>query len=444
MLELLVLGTFCICLLFCVLLDFSILYALVFGLFLFLLYGRKTGCSWKELALTSLSGIKTVKNILFTFLLIGILTALWRDAGTIPVIVCYATKLISPPIFLLMTFLLNCFISVLTGTAFGTAATMGIICATMASTMQISPVLVGGAILSGAFFGDRCSPVSTSALLVAELTKTSIFNNIKNMVRSALIPFFITCGIYLVIGLMFGSSEDIPELQTIFSREFSLSWIALLPAVVILILSLFKINVKKAMSASILTALPICLFVQNTQIMDFPALVLTGYQAADPELAVMLNGGGIFSMIKVAAIVCFSSSYSGIFKKTGLLNKIQNTILTFCKKTTPYTAVFVTSIFTGMLACNQTLSIMLSHQLCKQTEPNPETMANHLEDSAVIIAPLIPWSIAGAVPLATVGAPTAALCFACFLYILPLWRLVQEIVKKNNITHHNYSQKSFL
>lgn len=439
MLELLVLGTFCFCLLFCVLLDFSILYALVFGLFLFLLYGRKTGCSWKELAVTSLSGIKTVKNILFTFLLIGILTALWRDAGTIPSIVCYATKLISPPIFLLMTFLLNCFISVLTGTAFGTAATMGVICATMASTMQISPVLVGGSILSGAFFGDRCSPVSTSALLVAELTKTSIFNNIKNMVRSALIPFFITCGIYLVIGLMFSPSEDIPELQTIFNREFSLNRISLLPAVIILILSLLKVNVKKSMSASILTALPICLLVQNTQLSELPTLILTGYQTADPELSVMLNGGGIFSMIKVAAIVCFSSSYSGIFQKTGLLKKIQNVILVFCKKTTPYTAVFVTSIFTGMLACNQTLSIMLSHQLCKQTEENPETMANHLEDSAVIIAPLIPWSIAGAVPLATVGAPTAALFFACFLYVLPLWRLLKEIIKQKKHNQFKHS-----
>lgn len=439
MLELLILGTFCVCLLFCVLLDFSILYALVFGLILFLLYGKKIGCSWKELAVTSLSGIKTVKNILFTFLLIGILTSLWRDAGTIPVIVCYATKLISPPIFLLMTFLLNCFISVLTGTAFGTAATMGIICATMASSMNINLALVGGVILSGVFFGDRCSPVSTSALLVAELTKTSIFNNIKNMIRSSLIPFFITCGIYLVMGLLLGTSEDIPELQTIFSREFSLSWVALLPAVVILLLSLFQVNVKKAMSASILTALPICLLVQNTQLSELPALVLTGYQTADPELSVMLNGGGIFSMVKVAAIVCFSSSYSGIFQKTGLLNKIQDKILVFCKKTTPYTAIFVTSIFTGMLACNQTLSIMLSHQLCKQTESNPETMANHLEDSAVVIAPLIPWSIAGAVPLATVGAPTGALGFACFLYVLPLWRLLKEIIKQKKHNQFKHS-----
>ena len=115
----------------------------------------------------ALGGVKTVSGILLTFLVIGVLTAFWRASGTIPVIVCYASGLIRPSVFLLMSFLLNCGISFLTGTSFGTAATMGVICASMGSAMHISPVLTGGAVLSGAFFGDRCSPLSTSALLVA-------------------------------------------------------------------------------------------------------------------------------------------------------------------------------------------------------------------------------------------------------------------------------------
>ena len=91
-----------------------------------------------------------------------------------------------------MTFLLNCLISVLTGTALGTAATIGVVCATMASALGIPSWMTGGAILSGVYFGDRCSPVSTSALLVAELTETGIYTNIKNMIKSALAPFTIT------------------------------------------------------------------------------------------------------------------------------------------------------------------------------------------------------------------------------------------------------------
>lgn len=105
--ELLVLSLFCAGLLACIIFDISILYALGAGLVLFLLYGKRKGFSWKELAGVALSGIVKVRNILIAFMLIGMLTALWRDAGTISVIVCYAARLIRPSVFLLMTFLLN-------------------------------------------------------------------------------------------------------------------------------------------------------------------------------------------------------------------------------------------------------------------------------------------------------------------------------------------------
>ena len=428
--ELAVLGLFCGGLLACVLLDWSILYALAGGLLLFLLYGRRKGFGWGELLRTALDGVKTVRNILITFLLIGMLTALWRDAGTIPVIVCYATRLIRPSIFLLMTFLLNCLVSVLTGTAFGTAATMGVICATIGAAMEVDILLVGGAVLSGVFFGDRCSPVSTSALLVSELTGTSIFRNIRNMLRSAGVPVALTCIAYTAIGFLTGGEGVLPDLYSLFGRGFVLHWIALLPAVVVLALALMQINVKLAMSASILTALPISLFVQHTGLAELPALLVTGYRAADPELGALLNGGGIVSMLRVAAIVCLSSSYSGIFKKTGLLDRAEALIGRLGEKTTPFAAMLLTSAVAGMIACNQTLAIMLTHQLCGGVEAEPERLANDLEDTAVVVAPLVPWSIAGGVPLASVGAPAAAIPLAFFLWLLPLWRLLLSFLHK--------------
>ena len=142
------------------------------------------------------SGILTAKNILIVFVLIGMMTALWHACGTIPFIICHAAKLLRPEVILLVSFLLNCALSVLTGTSFGTAATIGVICMAMGVSAGASPLLLGGAILSGAFFGDRCSPFSTSALLVSELTKTSIFDNIKNIVRTAWFPFLLTYILY--------------------------------------------------------------------------------------------------------------------------------------------------------------------------------------------------------------------------------------------------------
>ena len=428
--ELLVLSLFCAGLLACIIFDISILYALGAGLVLFLLYGKRKGFSWKELAGVALSGIVKVRNILIAFMLIGMLTALWRDAGTISVIVCYAARLIRPSVFLLMTFLLNGMVSVLTGTAFGTAATMGVICATMAAAMGVDPAMVGGAVLGGAYFGDRCSPVSTSALLVAELTETSIFDNIKNLVRSAVVPFLLSCGVYGAVGLIFSGAGEVPDLQAVFERDLVLSWVALLPAVVILTLSLMKVNVKKAMAASILTALPICVLVQGTTVSELPRLLFLGYQATDPLAAAMLNGGGIASMIRVAMIITISSSYSGIFQQTGLLDGAKRVVHNLALKTTGYTAALITGVVASVIACNQTLAIMLTHQLCREVQPEKSKLALTLEDTAVVVAPLVPWSIAGAVPLTTVGAPTTALLWTCFLYLLPLWQLAVHTVKE--------------
>ena len=429
--EWLTLGAFCGGLLLCIVLDVSIIYALIAGLGIFLLYGKSKGFSWKELASMSLSGVKTVKNILITFLLIGMLTALWRDAGTIPVIVCYATKLIRPSIFLLMAFLLNCGVSILTGTAFGTAATMGVICATMAATMGIDPVLLGGAVLSGAFFGDRCSPVSTSALLVAELSGTNIFQNIKGMVRTAMIPFLAACAMYAALGFMSsGNAGEIPDLQSLFGREFVLSWVALIPAIVILVLSMMQVNVKKAMTLSILSALPISILVQGTEIGELPSLLLTGYRAADAEVAAMVNGGGITSMVRVACIVSLSSAFSGIFRKTGLLDNAKQIIWKISQRTNPYTAILCTGTVASMIACNQSLAIMLTEQLCEQVEPNEKKRALDLENSTVLVAAMVPWSIASATPLASVNAPSAAIFFAFFLYFVPVWRLLVEGISR--------------
>ena len=431
--EWIVLGLFCTGLLLCIVLDFSILYALGAGLVLFWLYGKYKGFSWGALFEMSLSGVKTVKNILITFLLIGLLTALWRDAGTIPVIVCYATRLIRPSIFLLMTFLLNCGVSILTGTAFGTAATMGVICATMANTMGIDLMLVGGAVLSGVFFGDRCSPVSTSALLVAELTGTNIFQNIKGMVRTAMVPFLATCGIYTLIGIFTVGDGQVPDLQSMFGREFALSWVALLPAVVILVLSVMQVNVKKAMSLSILTALPISLLVQGTTVAQLPALLFSGYKAADPQVAAMINGGGVMSMVRVACIVSLSSAFSGIFRSTGLLDSIKQAIGKLSARTNPFAATMCTSLVAGMIACNETLAIMLTNQLCDDLEPDNAKRAMNLENTAVVLSALVPWSIASGVPLASVGGPARSILLACFLYLLPLWRLLVEYSGKKQV-----------
>ena len=428
--ELTIIALFCGALLFCVAMDFSIVYALFAGLGLFWFYGFKKGFGIKQLGQMSFAGVWKVKNILITFMLIGMLTAIWRTAGTIPFIVCTATQFITPQIFIAMTFVLNCMVALLIGTSFGTAATMGVICVTMAHSMGINIVPVCGAMLSGTFFGDRCSPVSTSALLVAELTDTDIFDNIKNMAKSCAVPFVLAVAVYLAMGFVFTGAGEVPDLYALFGREFALRWITVIPAAIIIVLSLFKIRVKAAMITSIIVALPIAVMVQGVAAAELPGILFWGYTTADAQLAPMLNGGGVVSMLRVALIVCVSSAYSGIFEKTGLLDGIKHKIEAISKAATPFAATLAAAVGASAVACNQTLAIMLTHQLCDKIHSDKSTFAITLEDTVVVTAALVPWSIASGAPLASVGGPVSAIPFACFLYILPLWRMVWDMAEK--------------
>lgn len=427
MLEIAVLLAFVAGLCICLSMGASILWALAAGYVIFCGYGWIRGYRVGQLLRMSFNGVKTVKNILVLFTLIGVITALWRAAGTIPVIVFWASSLIRPSAFLLITFLLNCLVSVLTGTSFGTGATMGVICMAMANAMGVSPFYTGGAILSGIYFGDRCSPVSSSANLVCVLTGTDIFDNMRGMIRTSLIPLALSCVIYYVVGQALPASGNAMEVETLFADSFRLHAAAVLPAAAILILSAFKINVKKTMAVSIGLAVLLCLFLQSFSLPQVVKMAIFGYRAPTPELAEMMDGGGLVSMIRVAVIVSLSSSYAGIFEGTGLLNSIRNRIAALSRRITVFGGVLAVSAITSMIACNQTLAIMLTYQLCRDTEPDAGQFALDLENTAVVISPLIPWSIAGAVPLAAVGAPVSSMMVACYLYLLPLCQLAVRV-----------------
>ena len=427
--EIVTLALFCLALLVCVIFDLSVLYALGVGLVVFSAYAKIKKHTFKSILKMIFDGIKTSKNILINFLLIGLLTASWRESGTIAFIISSASGFINPQVFVLMTFILNAIVSFLMGTSFGTSATMGVICMTMAKSMGMNPVIVGGAMLSGALWGDRCSPVSTSALLVSELTKTDIFTNIKNMFRTAAIPTAVTCVIYLVLGISAGDSGNVPDLKAMFSQEFNLHPLTVIPAVVILALSLFRVKTKFVLLASLVSASVIGIAVQNMEILQTLKVLILGYEAKTEALSHMMNGGGLVSMLNATAIVCISSAYSGIFAATGLLDSMREKISAMGRKITPFGATMVTSALTSLISCNQTLAIILTHQLCDGTEKDKNKAAINLENTAVVISPLVPWSIAAAVPLTSSGAPTASVLTAVFLYILPLWSFLTALYK---------------
>ena len=425
-------SLFSLSLIVCLLLKISVVYALIIGYIIFISYGLIKGYKLKVLIKKSFEGIMTVKNILLVFILIGMITALWRASGTIAFIVYIGSKLISPSILIFLTFLFCAVLSVLIGTSLGTAATMGVICFSIGKTMGINPYYIGGAVLSGIYFGDRCSPMSTSALLISELTKTDLYANIKLMIKTSVIPFIVTSLFYLFLGFKSTVSSVSVGVTEIFKQNYNLNIVVIIPAILIIVLSLLKINVKKTMLISIVVSFIIAIFIQKESVVSLIKYCIFGYHNSNQKLNLLMKGGGILSMLNVALIVGISSSYSGIFKETKLLVSLKEHLKVFAKKTSNYFVIFLSSIISGAIACNQSLGIILTNELSEELVDKRER-AIILENTVVLLVGLIPWNIAMDVPLKTLDVGVMSGLFAFYLYFLPLWNLFVGIIKEKSI-----------
>ena len=147
--------------------------------------------------------------------------------------------------------------------------------------------------ISGCFFGDRCSPLSSSAILVASVTETNLFDNIRNMLRTAAVPFVLTCIIYGAIGLGGANQVDAASISDVFAKEFQLNRWMILPAVIVLGLSMLRVDVKQSMTLSIVCAVILCVVFQHRSAAEIIRIMLTGYKATDPVAAQMINGGAV-------------------------------------------------------------------------------------------------------------------------------------------------------
>lgn len=406
--------------------------ALAIGYALFFSYGLHRGHEVRDLLRMSAEGLRTVRPILVLFLVIGMLTASWRAAGTIPAIACASTHLIGARSIVPLTFLLCCLMSMLMGSSFGTAATMGVICMTIGSSAGVSPAVMGGAILSGSFFGDRCSPMSSSAALVATLTNTEVFDNVRRMVRTAVLPFVASAIAYAALGSGAAGSVHMPDFQAVFSGVFDLAPVVLLPALVVLVLSVAKVSVLHTMLASLACALAITVTVQGCPVADLPSVLLWGFRTSSPQAAALVNGGGIVSMTEIAIVVAIASTYSGLFSGTGLLSNASDQVTGLARRTTPFVGVLATSAITSIIACDQILLVMLADQLCDRTEHDGRALALDLENSAILLPALTPWSTSCAGILGFVGAPVASVLFACFAYLVPVWTLAISLFQRSN------------
>lgn len=409
----------------------SVVFALLFGFCVFTGYGLLKGFPLKALVPMMLKGVKATAGVVIVMALIGMLTGSWRASGTIARLVGDAAGFISPAWSLTTVFLINGAVSTLLGTSFGTAATLGVISMTMTNAMGVDPFLAGGAVLAGVFVGDRCSPVSTSAALVAIVTRTALYDNIRAMLKTGALPMAIAVVLWTVIGFLLpGHAVDF-DITAVFARTLDLSLFTYLPAVILIGLVLCRTPIRWAMTASITAAVALCVGLQGLAWDTVARTLIFGYTAPDADIGRMLNGGGLLSMVPVCLIVLISSTFSGLFEGTGLIRAIEVKIPQIARRITPFGTIFLTALVTSAVSCNQALAVLLTEQLSRPICPDNRRRAVHLEDTAIVIPPLLPWSIAGAVPIATIGAPASCVLAAFYLWLLPVVNFFVELRHRN-------------
>lgn len=401
-------------------------YPLMLSLIIFIIIGIKRGFKLKALITMAFRGGKKSFVVLKIFVLIGGITAAWMASGTVPSIVYYGLKLLRPDLFILSAFLISSFVSFLIGTSFGTIGTVGIALMVMARGGGVSVSVTAGAILSGAYFGDRCSPMSSSANLIATLTKTDLYVNIKNMFKTALVPFAAACLIYFVFSRNYPLNTSGSNIASEISTVYNVHLITLLPAAVILVFSLFKFNVRTLMILSILIASILGVTLQKLGIMDMLKYIIFGYKIPfESPLQAIIKGGGILSMLKVSLVVFISSGFTGIFEETEMLKYVETLLGKVKGRSSTFLSTIFISIASAAFGCSQALAVILTQMLVKKNyEANlikEESLAVDLENTAIVIAPLIPWNIAGLVPLTTLEVGSASILFAVYLYLIPLW-----------------------
>lgn len=403
---------------------------------IFFIIAIKRGVSIRDGFRYLIEGGKESLGVLKIFILIGAIVSLWMISGTVPSIVYYGINLIHPSFFAVSAFILSAFISMLLGTSFGTIGTVGISLIVMARAGGGNTLIIAGAILSGAYLGDRASPMSSSANLVASITNTNLYDNIKRMTKTSLMPLILSLGLYLILSLFMPVNYSNSDILSQLTETFNINIIALLPALIIIVLSFFKIEVKISMFVSMTVAAIISFIFQHATCSEIIKTAIFGFQLPiDNPLYSIIKGGGIISMIKLAFIVFLSSALTGIFQGANMLDFIEEYLNKIKRPDTLFLTTIITSIISSMVGCTQVLAVMLTKMTMNDTYIrlgyDKEHLALDLENSAIVIAPLIPWNVAVLVPLTTLGVDARAILFSFYLILLPLISLMSTYLKSH-------------
>ena len=410
-------GTFA-----CMALGWSLSWGLALGLVCFTLVGLRRGLSLRALVRMAGEGARTSLVVLRILVLIGFLTALWRASGTIAFFVHTGLEWMHPSAFYLAAFLLASALSMAFGSSFGVAGTAGVILAAIARSGGASLAVTGGAVLSGAYLGERLSPASSSAALTAALAGVEQHDFQLRMWRTTPLPLALV--FYGGISLLHPIQQVDQTILRALEEGFDLSWTVVLPAVILLVLPFFKVSAARSILVSCGAAAVLAVWEQGRPLAEVAWSCVAGYVVEQPELTGILSGGGLLSMVNGMCIVLLSCASSGILNGAELLEPVKARLERMARRTGLYVTTAAVSVASAALLCNQSIALVLTGQMMgesfRRSGKDGLLLSQALGNTAIVLAAVVPWSIAGSVPLEAMGASALAIPFSFFLFAAPV------------------------
>lgn len=420
--------------------------ALVFCGVVAALIGYKNGIAWNDIRQSVVEGISTGLQAIFILLGVGALIGTWAMCGTISSMVYYGLKLLSPHYFYASTCAICAVAALSIGSSWTVAGTIGIGMMGIAESMGLSPLITAGAVISGAYFGDKASPLSDTANLATAAAGSELFSHIRESLWTS-VPALLLA----IIGFaLLGSPGDFDAKSTLRGLEenVTISLWAFLPLLLVLVLALKKVPPFVTIFASalmggvmavILTPQAVATLADNPnlhpalqQLKGVWAALATGYHVStgDPNVDKLLTRGGMSSMMITIWLIMTALGFGAIVERTGLLNRVITPIINKAKSVTgTVTALVASCLASNALTSDQYISIVLPARMFRKSFDErglaPVMLSRVVGDSATVTSPLIPWNSCGAYMSAALGVSTIGFAPFCFFNLLnPLLTVV--------------------
>jgi len=405
---------------------------ILLGVFVAAIIGLRAGFSWKDIETGMLNGITNSLQAIVILLIIGILIGVWILSGVVPTLLYYGLKILHPSIFLPATLIICSITSLATGSSWGTAGTIGIALIGVGEGLGFPLPLVAGAVLSGAYFGDKMSPLSDTTNMAPGMVGTDLYTHIKHMSYTTGLSYAITLVIEIVLSFFYGGGqanlESVNQILSGIDAQFSVNPLLLVPPAIVMVLAFKRIPAVPGIVIGILTAGILGAVFQGN---DFGGLLSAAYGGYTSNTGVeavdnLLTKGGLESMMYTVSLVICAMMFGGIMEKTNQLRVVVAVILKKAQSTgSLITATVLTAIGSNLILCDQYMSIVMTSKMYAQSYTDkglhPKNLSRAVEDSATVTANLVPWNSGGAYMTATLGVPTIAyLPFNFFCWISPI------------------------